>query len=121
MPEQAVSCNRCGGSGWVILEREGISGAERCDCVLAGRSQRIEKEAGTPPMYQNASFDNFFLPADNPTARTGLGTVLLTVKNFVREFPNGDRPGLLLVGDTGTGKTHLAIAAFRGLIARGFG
>ena|ERR1017187_9870618 len=120
MPEQAVLCNRCGGSGWVIVERDGISGAERCDCVLVGRSQRIERAAGIPPSYQNASFDNFNLPADNPTARTGLGTVLLTVKNFVREFPNADRPGLLLIGDTGTGKTHLAVAALRALISRGF-
>jgi DNA replication protein DnaC len=122
MSEQAVTalCNRCGGSGWVILERDGISGAEKCDCVLVGRSQRIERSAGIPPKYQNASFDNFMLPADNPTARTGLGTVLLTVKNYVREFPNGERPGLLLVGETGTGKTHLAVAALRALIARGF-
>jgi DNA replication protein DnaC len=129
MPEQAVGrgdgreapvCNRCGGSGWVILERDDISGAERCDCILASRSRRIERSAGIPPVYQNATFENFMLPPDNPTARTGLGTVLLTVKNFVREFPNGDKPGLLLVGDTGSGKTHLAVAALRALIARGF-
>src|SRR6478609_6175938 len=98
MPEQAAAaaCNRCGGTGWVIVERDGISGADRCDCVRVGRSLRVERAAGIPPTYQNASFDNFMLPTDNPVARGGLGTVLLTVKNFVREFPNADRPGLLL-------------------------
>jgi DNA replication protein DnaC len=120
MTEQAVLCARCNGTGWVIIQRDGISGAEKCDCSLVGRSQRIERAAGIPPTYQNASFDNFALPMDNPTARSGLGGVLLTVKNFVREFPNSDRPGLLLIGDTGTGKTHLAVAALRTLIARGF-
>lgn len=113
-------CLRCGGSGWYITERDGISGAERCECVRAARSQRIERAAGLPATYKSASFDNFVLPADNPTARTGLGTVLLQVKNFVREFPNPERPGLLLIGDTGTGKTHLAIAALRALITKGF-
>lgn len=123
MSESAIQegvCPRCGGTGWVITERDGISGAERCDCVRAARSRRIEESSGIPPNYQNASFDNFLLPPDNPIARTGLGTVLLTVKNYVREFPHGDRPGLLLVGDAGTGKTHLAVAALRALMARGF-
>jgi DNA replication protein DnaC len=113
-------CPHCGGSGWRIVERDGLSGAERCDCVLAGRAQRIEFASGIPLLYREASFENFVLPSDNPPARTSLATVLLTVKNFVREFPNPERPGLLLIGEPGTGKTHLAVAALRALIARGF-
>ena len=47
--------------------------------------------------------------------------MLLETKAFVREFPNDKRPGLLLIGDSrGTGKTHLAVAALRMLMARGF-
>jgi DNA replication protein DnaC len=38
----------------------------------------------------------------------------------VRDFPNEARPGLLLIGEPGTGKTHLAVAALRGIIAKGF-
>jgi DNA replication protein DnaC len=71
-------------------------------------------------LYKNASLDNFVVPQDNPVARMGLGTVVLTVRSYVREFPNCDKPGLLFIGDPGTGKTHLAVAVLRGLIAKGF-
>ena len=113
-------CPSCGGSGWKIIERDGISAADRCECVAAGRSRRIEERSQIPPNYRSASFENFVLPNDNPTARSGLGTVLLTVKNFVREFPSQEKSGLLLVGDPGTGKTHLAVAAARALMGKGF-
>ncbi len=114
------TCPICGGSGWKITEREGISGAERCSCADTGREQRIEQRAGIPLLYEHASVDNFLLPPDNPRARTALASVVLTVRGYVREYPQGPKPGLLFLGAPGTGKTHLAVAALRGLIARGF-
>ena len=114
-----TSCAICGGTGWKIVEKAGLSGAERCECAAESRKRSIRENTGIPPNYEHATLDNFRIPQDNPTARTGLGTVLMQVRNFVREFPAADRPGLLLVGDTGTGKTHLAVAALRALIEKG--
>ena len=42
------------------------------------------------------------------------------MRGFARDFPTTKKPGLLLMGDPGTGKTHLAVAAFRALLAKGF-
>lgn len=131
MSEQAVkdnggrsgaACEHCGGSGWKITEREGISGAERCECVLTARPRRIEETAGIPVKYREKSFENFVIPEphENPQARESLARVLWTLKTYVREYPVRERPGLLLVGATGTGKTHLAVSVLRGLIARGY-
>jgi DNA replication protein DnaC len=114
------TCPICGGSGWKITEREGISGAEKCECADAGREQRIEERAGIPLLYANASVDNFILPSGNPQARTALASVVLTVRGYVREYPQSPKPGLLFLGAPGTGKTHLAVAALRALFARGF-
>src|SRR5262249_25956977 len=105
---------------WKIVEREGASGAERCDCRDSERSNVLEARAGIPPLYRHASFDNFKLPTDNPMANRGLATVLLAVKSFTREFPAEKKPGLMLIGEPGTGKTHLAVAALRMLMERGF-
>jgi DNA replication protein DnaC len=115
-----TACPECGGSGWKIVERDELSGAERCDCVYGARAKRLEESAAIPPLYRNASFDNFALPRDNPIGHRELANVLLTVKAFSREFPTDKRPGLLLIGEPGTGKTHLAVAALRILISRGF-
>lgn len=120
MATEAV-CPKCGGTGWVIREHANLSGAEACECRAQGRAGRYEERAQIPPLYRNASFDNFVVPGEeNPQARRELTSVFLTVKNFVREFPNESRPGLLLIGDPGTGKTHLAIAALRKIIEKGF-
>ena len=118
MPTETV-CPDCGGSGWKIIERADLSGAQRCDCVFGERARRLEENAAIPPLYRNASFDNFVLPRDNPIGHRELANVLLTVKSFSREFPTGRHLGLLLVGEPGTGKTHLAVAAMRTLLDKG--
>ena len=112
-------CTVCEGTGWKIVERAGLSGAERCVCAAATRTRDLKESANIPPNYRDASLDNFQMPTDNPVARQGLGTVLMQVRSFTREFPTKDRPGLLLIGEPGTGKTHLAVAAMRALLDKG--
>jgi DNA replication protein DnaC len=115
----ASSCTVCDGTGWKIVERAGLSGAERCGCAAAARTLELKESANIPPNYREASLDNFQMPADNPVARQGLGTVLMQVRSFAREFPASNRPGLLFIGEPGTGKTHLAVAAMRALLDKG--
>jgi DNA replication protein DnaC len=113
-------CPKCGGTGFIIVENASLSGAKACDCRAQHRSERIEERSQIPPLYSHTSFDNFSVRPENPIARQELTTVLLAVKNYVRDFPNEARPGLLLIGETGTGKTHLAVAALRKIIEKGF-
>jgi DNA replication protein DnaC len=115
MPEP--DCPLCGGTGWISKAvLDGISAAERCDCVTKPKSlEEKQLEAQIPRKYANASFD--IGAPDNPT----LKNAIFLVKNYADHFtPDAKKLGLLLVGPTGTGKTHLAVAALRQLLARGF-
>ena len=39
-------------------------------------------------------------------------------ESFVREYPGSDQSGLLLMGNSGVGKSHLAIAALSELVGK---
>ena len=120
MAQQEV-CAQCGGTGWRSVERDGVRAVERCDCVLNERVNNLVASANIPPLFRNASFENFNTTPENPVAHRHLQHAVTQAASFAREYPYGTkRQGLLFIGDPGTGKTHLAVAVIKRLIQRGF-
>lgn len=116
----AEQCVECGGTGWRIIERNGVSAAERCGCANKHRERELERKANIPPLYAQATFENFSLRQDNQIAHRALVPVFSAVRTYARSFPATEKPGLLLTGPTGTGKTHLCVAVMKVLLSRGF-
>lgn len=119
--EKRVKCLLCEDYGWVFQKREdGRSGAARCACKQnRDRTSEYMAKANIPPTYARVDFDTFKTPADNPTARNLLKMVLNDVKTWAERYPATPKPGIILSGPNGVGKTHLAVAALKAILRRG--
>jgi DNA replication protein DnaC len=104
----AELCPICEGAGLRVVERPGgVRVAEPCVCRVERRTARMIEQARIPRRYQNCTLDEFDI----------LTTALITARNFVKAYPlETDGKGLLLVGDLGVGKTHLAVGILQSLI-----
>jgi DNA replication protein DnaC len=109
-------CPRCGGSGLVVLVREdGEQFAVECECRIARKAMLRLERAHIPARYAHCLLDNFETGFHG--AGPSLGMALVTARRFCEGFPlETDGRGLLLTGDIGAGKTHLAVGVLRELI-----
>jgi len=107
--ETETTCALCEGTGWTLIEEEGVELVRRCECAAGRTRQRLLEQAGIPARYRHCTLDSFELwnPEDPTLAKT-----LRAVQEFVDIYPADDK-GLLLMGSVGTGKTHLAVAALQ--------
>ena len=112
-------CPQCEGTGWKPVEVEGVRRVAPCDCEGLERTEVLLRQARIPPRYQLCAFENFDIRRDKESGHTNTALVAAKLygERFVEEYPTDF--GLLFVGPTGVGKTHLAVAVLRELILRG--
>ena len=119
MPARA-DCPACGGTGWKEVNKGGVAAVARCGCANVERQGSLLDRTGIPERFAQSNFDNFSLRRDHPIDSRPLEDALVASKGYAREYPLAPKPGLMLQGPPGVGKTHLACAALKGLAERGF-
>jgi DNA replication protein DnaC len=107
-------CPKCYGTGMqVIRTPEGQQFAQSCDCQIQIRVERALNRANVPDRYRGKSLQSFETDGKHPS----VFSALLHARKFVDNFPFGmEGLGLLIVGSSGLGKTHLAAGILQALV-----
>jgi DNA replication protein DnaC len=110
-------CENCGGTGFVYVERNGVTFAQPCACraraPVTGEDAFL-KLTRIPPRYQHCSFAN--VEAFTAPLASALEKCLLYCSGYPHSGVTDQGLGLLMSGDNGVGKTHLAVAVLRELM-----
>lgn len=120
MGERPVfACRHCEDTGMVFEQVRGEGGrllvqqARRCECSKASAARKRLERAGIPRRYAEATLTGFRTAGADHSIAMAHGFA----RGIVQGFPVlQGRPGLLLTGTCGVGKTHLAAAALRELV-----
>jgi DNA replication protein DnaC len=116
--EQACPLGVCDGSGW-ILGPEDV--ARPCEC----RAQRLKRgrvrgvASAIPPRYRGVSFDR--PPVSDMARQAETRDAVGRVRTFIDDLDSNldAGKGLWLFGDTGTGKTTLAMLVSKAATEKG--
>lgn len=104
----------CDGGGYIWVDNSTV---RECICLVKQREkamiERLFEVAKVPKMYQRTTLENF-----DPTRQPEAYRI---AEAYVREWERVKEEGewLLLVGDYGTGKTHLAFGILNALLNQG--
>ncbi len=105
-----MACEQCHDSYWVTEVVDGVERVRRCDCWRQSIAGHQLTHSRIPRRYQHCQLANFEQTVDS------LREAHRRARAFVDAFPAVDK-GLLLRGRHGVGKTHLAVAMLREIIA----
>lgn len=112
--EVKYTCPKCQDSGYIDIKM--------CSCLKELLFTEGIKASGIGRLIEEQSFDNFDMEiyADSETRRR-MEKIVSGIREFANEFDGKFRgKNLMLMGKTGTGKTHMSTSVARVVISKGY-
>ncbi len=112
--EVHYTCTKCSDTGF-------IDGVQICSCFKEALATENIKSSGMGKLIERQSFENFDIKRyeGDPDLYDKMRYNLESARKYAKEFGR-DAKNLVMIGFTGTGKTHLSTAIAKVVISRGF-
>ncbi len=116
LPDHTIpkfDCKKCKDTGY--------DGARLCECFKKELTLETCRRSGLGRLVDIQTFDSYSLDyfKYNPDVYENMSEVFEICKNYAEDFSSKSE-NLMLIGDTGLGKTHLSTAIAGRIIERGF-
>ena len=112
-----MPCERCDDTGWKPTDVNGVRRVVRCECWRDQIGAHRLGDANIPKRYLHCTFENF--AAYNESLERALDAARRIPDRFDRAASRElVGRGVFLDGQPGVGKTHLAVAVLKAIIAR---
>lgn len=115
--EEKYDCPKCKDIGLIFIDQ---NTARECECVVQRRINRLFKASEITDEFKKLSFKNFITKGKPQVIVDAYKCAATYCKRFP-EIRNTRHNSICLLGQPGSGKTHLLIAASNYLIKRGIG
>jgi len=100
----------------VVIGRDGM--ARICSCQEQRRLQRLFQSSQITPAFRHKTFENFRTDG-RPAAVRGMYECARDYADRFHELRNQENNWLVLLGEPGSGKTHLSMAVANRLLTQG--
>lgn len=104
-----VECEKCGNTGRIVWQENGIIHSKECECMAKRVSLRRIRHSGMEDMLERYTFDNY----------EALGEYRKLIKDNAIRFTQDEDGWFYIYGQSGSGKTHICTAICKSLMDRG--